>query len=69
MGATAMGGGGGGGEGDGDGAASSSAAATSSTSMGHGGAAPTAFMPRNTSVEDFLSLVESGDIPPVEVCV
>ena len=24
-------------------------------------------MPRNTSVEDFLSLVESGDIPPPEV--
>ena len=37
--------------------------------MGQGGAAPMAFMPRNTSVEDFLSLVESGDIPPVEVCI
>ncbi|CAM9940997.1 unnamed protein product [Laminaria digitata] len=34
--------------------------------MGHGGAAPSAFMPRNSSVEDFLSLVESGDIPPPE---
>lgn len=31
------------------------------------GSLPTSFMPRNTSVEDFLSLVESGDIPPPEV--
>ena len=33
------------------------------------GSTPAAFMPRNTSVEDFLSLVESGDIPPPEVGV
>ncbi|CAM9669127.1 unnamed protein product [Sphacelaria rigidula] len=38
---------------------------TRSTSFGT--LAPSSsFMPRNTSVEDFLSLVESGDIPPPE---
>lgn len=34
---------------------------------GFGSPSPSPFMPRNTSVEDFLSLVESGDIPPPEV--
>lgn len=52
----------------------SSSTETSGVSQGLGGSSSTsittgsgAFMPRNTSVEDFLSLVESGDIPPPEV--